>query len=577
MKLLRFFIRFARAERGRFIAVALLGLLTGAVSASLMALINERLAAEKPVSWALGAYCGLVAFSFVAALVSRRLSIELAQNTSFGLRLRLARQILEAPLRKIEEAGNERLFASLTEDVGQVTGALMQVPQLCFNTAILSGCLVYLAYLSVPVFVGLVIFLVLAVLTYVLPERIAVRRFREAREEWDRLVGHFRALTHGNKELKLHAGRQAAFFDDQLSDAADAFRGKNVAGSTVYAVIGSWSQVLYFIVIGLLLFLVPTLESMSREVLTGYALTILFMGGPLTNLLNLIPGFGRAGVSLDKVETLGLSLENATTEATGDAGAALPWRRIELAGVAHTYHRENEEGSFTLGPMDLAFRPGELVFIVGGNGSGKTTLAKLLTGLYTPEEGELRLDGQVVDDALRPAYRQLFAVVFSDFFLFDDLLGLAAAGEAGEDATPAPSLDERAAGYLATLQLDRKVTVEGGHLSTLDLSQGQRKRLALLTAYLEDRPIYLFDEWAADQDPHFKSIFYRQLLPELRARGKTVLVISHDDRYYDVADRIVKLEYGQLVLDREVGAGGEEAAAVASSALAGPVGGGVQG
>ena len=172
---------------------------------------------------------------------------------------------------------------------------------------------------------------------------------------------------------------------------------------------------------------------------------------------------------------------------------------------------------------------------MGGNGSGKTTLAKLLCGLYIPESGALWLDSKPITDVTRDQYRQLFSVVFSDFYLFEKLLGLEAF-----------NLDKRAAHYIAHLQLDHKVEVRGGQLSTVDLSQGQRKRLALLTAYLEDRPIYIFDEWAADQDPVFREIFYYELLPELKAKGKTVLVISHDDRYYGMADRILKLDYGQL-------------------------------
>src|SRR5207249_2754344 len=160
-----------------------------------------------------------------------------------------------------------------------------------------------------------------------------------------------------------------------------------------------------------------------------------------------------------------------------------------------------------------------VVFLIGGNGSGKTTLAKLLMGLYPPESGAIYLDSQPITDSSREAYRQLFSVVFSDFYLFEQLIGLVS-----------PGLDARARDYLVQLQLDRKVQVEHGILSTTALSQGQRKRLALLTAYLENRPFYIFDEWAADQDPVFKELFYTKILSDLKARGKTVLVITHDDK-----------------------------------------------
>jgi putative ATP-binding cassette transporter len=271
--------------------------------------------------------------------------------------------------------------------------------------------------------------------------------------------------------------------------------------------------------------------------LIGYTLVILYMMNPIQVILNIIPSFATASASMQKLEQLGLTLHegDASEEITRQLKAGASWQSVELVGVTHTYHREGEPGGFILGPIDLTLEPGELLFITGGNGSGKTTLAKLLLSLYIPKEGEIYLDGKVLTDETREQYRQLFSVVFSDFYLFESLFGL-----------DSISLDANARKYLAQLQLDHKVKVEDGVLSTIDLSQGQRKRLALLTAYLEDRPIYLFDEWAADQDPLFKEIFYYQLLPELKARGKALIVISHDDRYYQVADRVIKLESGKL-------------------------------
>jgi putative ATP-binding cassette transporter len=248
------------------------------------------------------------------------------------------------------------------------------------------------------------------------------------------------------------------------------------------------------------------------------------------------PTLGRANVALKNVEELGLSLA-AHKEAgvVEDVAPKREWERLEFRGITHAYHREDEKESFTLGPIDLTLFPGELVFLTGGNGSGKTTLAKLLSGLYTPETGEVRLDGELITDENRESFRQYFSMVFSDFHLFESLLGL-----------ENPELDERAREYLLRLQLERKVQIKDGKFSTTDLSQGQRKRLALLTAYLENRPIYIFDEWAADQDPLFKQIFYYEILPDLKSQGKTLVVISHDDRYYGVADRVIKLEYGKI-------------------------------
>jgi putative ATP-binding cassette transporter len=182
----------------------------------------------------------------------------------------------------------------------------------------------------------------------------------------------------------------------------------------------------------------------------------------------------------------------------------------------------------------LSFYSGEVVFVVGGNGSGKTTLAKLISGLYAPESGDIRLNGIEITDGLRDYYRQHFSAVFSDFFLFESFIGLGS------------NLDAQASQYLKDLELDHKVEIKDGKLSTTELSQGQRKRLALLTAYLEDRPFYIFDEWASDQDPVFKQVFYNRIVPALRERGKAVIVITHDDKYFHCADRLIKLDFGRL-------------------------------
>jgi len=237
---------------------------------------------------------------------------------------------------------------------------------------------------------------------------------------------------------------------------------------------------------------------------------------------------------------LDLSLDKFPAEAEADNGPATPLHDLTLSHVKHSYG--DGDNNFVLGPIDLNLRAGELVFLTGGNGSGKTTLAKVLTGLYIPEAGELSFNGEPLTDANRDSFRQNFSTVFSDGFIFETLLGL-----------DKPELDQEAQDYLAQFQIDHKVQVKDGVLSTIDLSQGQRKRLALLTAYLENRPVYVFDEWAADQDPQFREVFYYQLLPGLIAKGKTVIVISHDDRYYHVADRIISLDYGKIVRDEYAG------------------------
>jgi putative ATP-binding cassette transporter len=448
---------------------------------------------------------------------------------------------MAAPLRHLEKIGAPRLLASLTEDVMMITAGVYVVPTICINLVTVIGCLAYLGWLSPLVLLMVCSLIALGTLIYRIPMRIAGRFMAKARQRTDALYGHFRALTQGTKELKIHASRRAEFFTAHLQGTAGAQRAETLVAQRIYTVAAIWGQLILYITLGFLLFGVPAIQRVDAGQMTNYVLTLLFLAGPLTSTVVMVPTLSRSAVSLRKIEELGLSLTSQSTE--GDIGAATPappvWQSVELVGVTHVYHRERENSNFTLGPINLTFRPGELVFLVGGNGSGKTTFAKLLTGLYLPERGHLRFDGEPVTQRNREQYRQLFSVVFSDFFLFENILGL---GDTG--------VDERARQYIELLQLQHKVEVEDGRLSTLDLSQGQRKRLALLTAYLEDRPFYVFDEWAADQDPVFKELFYLQLLPELKARGKTILAISHDDRYYHLGDRIIRLEDGQLEYDQ---------------------------
>jgi putative ATP-binding cassette transporter len=533
MKLVVFLLR---SSLGTVCLAVLAGIVAGVSNTGLLIIINSALSEsaipQTTLIWAFALLC-------LAMLVSRAASwiflVQLAHRVTFKLRLELSARILAAPLQHLEKLGAPRLLATLTDDVAMIASALIATPMLAVHIVVVITCLAYLGWLSSTALLGVFGFLIVAVLCYQLPLRRALTYLGAGREELDALLKHFRSLIEGNKELKLHHARREAFYHDQLEHSALSFRRKATTGDAIYALTASFGHLLIFILVGLLIFALPVLQPTSSATTIGYSLVILYLMPPLEVIMNALPTLGRANVALQKIDAMGLSLAAKSVErSTAVSSTSNGYRSLKLEAVTHAYESEDGDG-FRVGPVDLSFRPAELVFLVGGNGSGKTTLAKLLTGLYAPDEGAIYLDGQKITDETRDQYRQLFAAVFSDFYLFESLLGLSAG-----------ALDEQALEYLRRLQLDRKVQVTDGVLSTTDLSHGQRKRLALLTAYLEDRPFYVFDEWAADQDPLFKEIFYLRLLPELKAREKTVVVISHDDRYFHVADRVLKLNYGKL-------------------------------
>ncbi|MBP5974470.1 cyclic peptide export ABC transporter [Brasilonema sp. CT11] len=520
------------------ILVTFTGLLSGASSAGLIAMINLMLrVTQLPKSTFAWGFVGLCCLLLVSTSASQALIGRLAEQVVFNMQLRLTRRILACPLHHLEQIGTPRLLAALTEDVEAISTASFVVSNLCVSVAILVSCFFYLSWLSLTLFWLILVFTVLGIFS----QNFLLARGRYflklAREERDKLFQHFRTTTEGIKELKLHQRRRQAFLVDDLQVSTAIFQSYRVRANDLFSVASGSGFLLFFIPIGLLVFVLSPLFDIPFPILSGYTLTIIFMITPLRTLLNSLPTLSQASVALEKIESLNLSLVAQTIEPelVLSLDSQPEWKSLKLAGVTHTYRREKEDKHFILGPINLTLNQGELVFVVGGNGSGKSTLVKLLTGLYVPETGEIQFDEQPITDANREWYRQQFSVVFSDFYLFERLLGL-----------DNSHLLSQTQDYLVQLQLDHKVTVKENALSTTALSQGQRKRLALLTAYLENRTIYVFDEWASDQDPIFKKIFYTQLLPDLKNRGKTVLVISHDDQYFAQADRIIKLDYGQV-------------------------------
>ena len=522
------------------ITAFLTSLVSGLCSAQLVAMINRGLAGSSGEAIA-ATFAGYVLLALLARLVSELMLVYLSQRLVAQMRLQLSRRILATPLSQIEQIGQPRLLALLTEDVQAVATAAAYIPSAGIAIAIVIGCLFYLMQLSGRVFAGFVVFLLLAVASYQAVTGLAERFLTRAREEQDRLYFALNALIGGIKELKQHKSRQTAFETEVLGLTISNFQKHSAAGMTVFSFALSWTQLLLFTAIGLVNFVLPQWQSLPPTVISGYTLTMIFLIIPLDALTTILPLLGKAEIALTKISTAQLKLiaqqrEDVYSLISPSTEQFFPWQTLTCQNLEYKYARNSraDVSQFEIGPLDLTIHRQELLFLTGGNGSGKSTFAKVLCGLYSHQSGTISLGNQVITDENRAWYRQQFSVVFSDFYLFDRLLGC-------------DRWQERAPKYLAKLRLDDKVDLHRGKFSSLSLSQGQRRRLALLVAYLEDRPIYIFDEWAADQDPDFRTLFYTQLLPELQANGKTIIAITHDDRYFGIADRVVKLDYGKVV------------------------------
>jgi putative ATP-binding cassette transporter len=546
MSLIAFLLR---ASRGAIVLSVVAGLTAGATGVGLIALIQQELASESPrpasMAWAFAGLCVAAAAARAAAQMAM---IRLGQGAVAELSVHLVRRTLMLPLRAFELTNTSALLAALTEDIAILAGALVGVPHLCINIPIVVACLAYAGWMSPPILACGVVFAAGAIAAYVALMADGMHGLTRARALQDVVVGHFRTAIGGFRELKLHWGRRTAFLDEALEPDVAAARAEMVRGMTHFAAADGWGQLAFFVFIGFLLYGLTQFSPIGRSTLVSTVLIVLYLMKPLDMVLTFLPILGQARASLLKIQSMLPELER---QAEADAaGTALTWpldsvESVAVEGATFTYRDAHEDVGFTLGPLDLTLRRGEIVVVAGGNGSGKTTVVKLLSGLYRPEAGTVRVDGRAVAEAEAEAHRQLFSVVFADGHLFQDLRGL-----------PGEATDDRAREGLERLGLSHLVSVSDGAFSTLDLSQGQRRRLALLAAWLEDRPFIILDEWAANQDPSFKQMFYGQLLPEMRAAGKGLLVISHDEDYFDVADRVIRLRDGRVREETPLGVDG---------------------
>lgn len=547
MKLLVFLLRSSR----RVVVLSVVAsVASGVGGVVLIAIVHGELSREAPsASRVAGAFFGLCGLIAAARIVAQAAMARLGQGAVADLCTLIARKVLGLPLARFEAIDTSGLMAVLTEDIAIVANALAGIPQVCINGPLIAICLAYAGWLSPTILLCGLAFATLAIAAYLAMVSPAMRAMRAARAGQDALVDRIRTLIDGFRELKQHRGRSEAFLARGLAPAAEAVRDRSVRGQTLFALAEGWSQAAFFVFLGFLLFVLPSFRTFDRATLAGATLVVLYINAPLDVILTWLPTLGRARASMQRIEALIPALDAAEPPepTTSMILGPRPFLRegIVLDGVAHAYHDKGDRHGFALGPVNLTLRPGEVVILAGGNGSGKTTLVKVLAGLYAPRRGSIRVDGREIGDAERTAYRQLFSVVFADGHLFRDLLGL-----------ERPGLEDDARAGLDRLGLAGRVGLDGIAYTTTDLSQGQRRRLAMLNARLEGRPVLVFDEWAANQDPHFKRAFYREILPELRDAGKALLVISHDEEYYDVADRVVRLRDGRVVDEAAWAAGG---------------------
>ncbi len=493
-----------------------------------------------------------IALFTICALVVRKKLIDITSDIIYEKRMEIIDKILETSYEEIEKIEDGSIQAVLNNDTEAISSFVNSFVNGLTGILTLITCYIYLGTQNFwGMFCSLLIVAV-AVFLFLAVSSKAELKYQQNRDIQNTFFKHIEDMVRGFKELSISRRKKCEFKKD-IAISCEEYKQTRREGDTMFLGVAMMGEVLYIAVIGIILFIFPLIfPLLSNATMRNYIVVYLYMGGIINQEVYLVPGLIRILVSYKRINSFisglhsdadhrngavaGFEPELAAVSDTGMDGTAAAGIQnlvIELKDVCYRYEGDAEE-TFVMGPVNLRFESGEITFISGGNGSGKSTLAKILTGLYTPCSGEIRLNERSVDSSELQKY---FTVIFSDYYLFDKMYGV-----------DYEQSRQKAEAYLEKLKIRSQVQMEDGRINPGQLSTGQRKRLALVMSYLEDREIFLFDEWAADQDPEFRRFFYKDLLRELKEAGKMIIAITHDEKYFEYADQHIKMEYGNIVV-----------------------------
>lgn len=557
------------APNKTFLAVVL-GALSGVLYAMLIPLVMKALssdsgdlAVENKIIEVLGLQIAYSKFATVFLIIcifilifnsfSQVILARISMDVRFILRKNLYRKIQKAPISSIENVGPSRMLQALSNDVSVIVSGAELLPNILTNVVTMIGMLGYILYVDTHIFFYIVQVVIFGVLTYQIPVFIGAGYFYKARDHEDLLQEGFKGLVEGAKELKLSLEKKKFYEDEVLIKEEKTVRKLEKKGATVFNLASNYGNLLSFFAIGGLSFILLNYYVLTHAQITLAIMTLLYLTAPISFLLNVIPQLSMVKIAINKIDKMYSEL--AEENVSDEYEPIKNWNSIQLKNIKFKYDAPSPPAAkseknkkeitntdpvktFEVGPVDAEIRRGEITFITGGNGSGKSTLCKVISLHYIHTEGQLTYDHDtVIDESNITNFRHEINCIYSDYYLFDKALDQRSLSE---------DYEKQIHHYLKAFNLESKVEYKDGNFSTLKLSDGQRRRLALVVSLVENKSLYVFDEWAADQDPEFKAIFYNEILTELKNKNKAVVVISHDDRYFGVADQLLSMESGQL-------------------------------
>jgi putative ATP-binding cassette transporter len=535
-----------RKERGAIFYGILLGIVSGLLSFSFLTFINylmDRLLGgnyvEVNTTYILLFILILIGFVWSRRALSMKI-IRLSQNLFWGLRLRVVNLILKSEYEHLDTRRNE-IHSVLVHDINTLTNASLAIIELIVSTVVVLSCFTYMATLSLPLFLLTLSVATLGILVYLLGARKNNKRFSKTRDLESHFIKNFNDILSGFKEIFMTPLKGRQIVKNEILPTSKEAYGNNTDAFVGYLNNQITGQVLFFLLIGSVLLFFSIKLEIDPVVTISFLFILLYLLGAIENIMVLLPSLVQAKVSLRRIKELEVELlqSKMQLEEHGIDDAAEQLDSIEIRDMCFKYTSEEFENEFEIGPVNVTIERGDVVFIYGGNGSGKTTFMHVLLGLLHPTLGGIYLNGTVVTNLNRKHFRKLFSVVFNDFHLFDKFYG-------NEDFDK-----DEACEYLEIFELQDKVQITDQGFSSTHFSTGQRKRLALIAALLEDTQVIVMDEWAADQDPYFRKKFYTEIIPIIQKKGKTVIAITHDDRYYGNCNKLFRMEFGKLFLEEK--------------------------
>ena len=543
-------IQFIEKETSKpYKQILLIVIIAGIANSLLLGIVNHATQAVAD-NENLTQYFWLYMVSFALFLYAQWFAFERAiitiEDAIYNVRIRLTSKIRQVELPFMEEQGSNSLYARFTQSDMLISQSIPQITGAAQMSVLLIFSFLYLAYISFFSFLICMAGMLVSAALFLAKTRRITALLQEVKQKE---VSYFKSISHlinGFKEIKINRKKGHEILQNIATESAEIEKIKLEVGKQESRLWGH-GRILVYTLLPVLIFVIPSITEIPTDNIYKISSTILFITGPIAILINIMPVLNRVNLSIgelvsletemDQVISKAFSRHNSDEKEEGTSDLIFSdFKEISMKNVSFTYTSDSGNSSdFSAGPFNETINKGELIFIIGGNGSGKSTYLKLLTGLYYPENSNLFVDSIAIDKINYPAYRDLFSAIFTDFHLFDKFYGI-------------ENIDSKKVNYwLEKMKMQDKVEYKNGGFTRTSLSTGQRKRLAFIAAILEDKPILVMDEFAADQDPQFRQYFYETLLPEIKAMGKTVIAVTHDDHYFHVADRLLKMEEGRMV------------------------------